>query len=104
MTMSKTGVAKATKMILAGASLCALVAAAPAFAHHSGAMYDNAKTVELKGTVKEFNWTNPHLTLVVDTVGADGKMESWDIEGGSPNTLVKSGWRKSSFKQGDKVT
>ncbi len=102
--MSKTGVAKATKMVLVSASLCALVAAAPAFAHHSGAMYDNTKSVDLKGTIKEFNWTNPHLTIVVDAAGPDGKVQSWDIEGGSPNTLVKSGWRKSSFKMGDKVT
>ncbi len=72
-------------------------------AHHSAAMFDDTKVVELTGTVKELQWTNPHvwLQLVVDD---KGKKTEWSIEGGSPNTLSRQGWRATTFKAGDVVT
>src|SRR3569832_2236734 len=90
-------------LALAGVAVVAL-AAAPAFAHHSFAMFDNQKNVTLDGTVKEFQWTNPHswIQLVVKDP-ATGKEVEWSIEGGSPNGLSRSGWKRTSLKSGDKA-
>jgi hypothetical protein len=89
-------------LILAGVVVG--LAAGPAVAHHSGAMFDRTKIVELKGTVKEFGWNNPHAHVAIDVANAQGVVEQWNIEAGSPNTMIKQGWRKSSLKPGDKVT
>jgi hypothetical protein len=76
---------------------------APALAHHSFAMFDNTKDVVLDGTVKEFQWTNPH-TWVELTVIEGGKPVVYSIEGGSPNSLSRrNGWTRTSLKPGDKV-
>ena len=76
---------------------------APARAHHSAAMFDDTRVVELKGVVKELQWTNPHVWLQV-SVDEKGAKKEWSIEAGSPNTLSRTGWRSSSFKPGDPVT
>jgi Ni/Co efflux regulator RcnB len=86
------------------AAILAATVAAPASAHHSAAMFDRTRSVDLKGTVKEFQWTNPHSWIQVEAPGPDGKMEEWAVECGSPNTLARNGWRPGSFKPGDKVT
>lgn len=76
--------------------------AGTAAAHHSAAMFDDAKVVELRGTVKELQWTNPHVWLQV-LVPGDGPVTEWSIEGGSPNSLSRQGWRSTTFKGGDAV-
>lgn len=81
----------------------ALVAGAPAAAHHSAAMFDDTRVVELKGTVKELQWSNPHIWLQV-VVDDQGRKTEWSIEGGSPNSLSRQGWRATTFKPGDAVT
>jgi hypothetical protein len=81
----------------------AAVIAATASAHHSAAMFDDSRVVELKGVVKELQWTNPHVWLQV-TVDEKGAKKEWSIEAGSPNTLSRNGWRNTSFKPGDTVT
>ncbi|MEO6078544.1 MAG: DUF6152 family protein [Steroidobacteraceae bacterium] len=75
-----------------------------ALAHHSFAMFDQAKRTELKGKVTEFQWTNPHAFIHMDVPGADGKTESWAIELNSPNNLKRQGWRSTSLKPGDAIT
>jgi hypothetical protein len=75
----------------------------PLLAHHSAAMFDDAKVVEVTATVKELQWTNPHVWLQV-IVDDKGKKTEWSLEGGSPNTLSRQGWRATSFKPGDVVT
>jgi len=92
------------KKVLILAGVVVGLAAGPAVAHHSGAMFDRSKIVELKGTVKEFGWNNPHAHVAIDVANAQGVVEQWNIEAGSPNTMIKQGWRKSSLKPGDKVT
>ena len=79
------------------------LSASTAFAHHSFAMFDNAKEQTLEGTIKDFQWTNPHIWIQVNVKGADGKLTEWSIEGGSPNGLKRSGWSKKSMSTGDKV-
>lgn len=81
-----------------------ILAALPAFAHHSAAMFDSTRVVELTGTVKELQWTNPHIWIQVNVQNAAGVMEEWSIEGGSPATLSRNGWRPTSFKPSDQVT
>jgi hypothetical protein len=71
--------------------------------HHSAAMFDDSKVVELKGTVKELQWTNPHVWLQI-AVDENGARKEWSVEAGSPNTLSRNGWRSTSFKPGDTVT
>jgi hypothetical protein len=85
---------------------CALgLAAAPAFAHHSFAMYDQARLVTLNGTVKDFEWTNPHSVIFLITGGMGGKPEDlWSVElPTSPGNLSRLGWSKHSLNAGDKV-
>jgi hypothetical protein len=73
-------------------------------AHHSFAMFDQTTRVTLKGTVTEFQWTNPHAFIHMDVAGADGKVDAWHIELNSPNNLKRQGWKSSSLKNGDKIT
>jgi len=81
----------------------ALSPAAPAFAHHSFAMFDQTKIVTLEGTVGEFQWTNPHAFIELD-VANGGKVTRWALELNSPNNLTRQGWHRTSLKPGDKVT
>jgi hypothetical protein len=85
------------------ATAVSLVAALSAFAHHSAAMFDDTKVVELSGTVKELQWTNPHIWLQV-VVEQDGRSTEWSLEGGSPNSLSRQGWRSTTFKSGDLIS
>ena len=74
-----------------------------ALAHHSSAMFDREKVIEMKGTVKELQWSNPHIWLQLMT-RENGVEKEWSLEGGSPNTLSRQGWRSTTFKAGDEVT
>ena len=73
-------------------------------AHHSAAMFDHDKVKELAGTIKEFQWKNPHVWIQVEVQNAAGAKEEWSVEGGGPNSLSRNGWRPSTFKPGDPVT
>ena len=83
-------------------SACLFAIALPAAAHHSGSMFDDEKVIELEGTVKALQWTNPHIWLQV-VVEADGSATEWSLEGGSPNSLSRQGWRSTTFGPGDVV-
>jgi hypothetical protein len=75
----------------------------PAEAHHSGAMFDDDKTVTLTGTVKVFQWTNPHCWIQVQVPGEGGPVE-WSVEMGAPVELFRGGWRPGTLKGGEKIT
>jgi Family of unknown function (DUF6152) len=77
--------------------------AAPASAHHSAFMYDQDKTVTIDGVVKEFQYTNPHSWLIVETKNADGTLTSWGFEAEGPSTLMRAGIRKSALMPGMKI-
>ena len=90
-------------------SLAAIAAtyalAVPASAHHSFAMFDAAKDVTLKGTVKEFEWTNPHSWLrVMVTDEKTGKPVLWALELSSPARLTTMGMHRDTVKAGDVVS
>ena len=73
-----------------------------AVAHHSFAMYDKQHETWLEGTVKDFQWTNPH-TFIQLRVETDGKTVEWSLEGGSPNILARDGWKRAALSVGEKV-
>jgi hypothetical protein len=75
-----------------------------ASAHHSFAAFDTSKTIELKGVVVEFQWTNPHSWIEIDVPDDTGKVERWSIELNSPNNLTRQGWSRRDLQTGDKVT
>jgi hypothetical protein len=89
-----------------GVVLAAVVgAASPAVAHHSFAMYEPTKTLTFKGTVKSFQWTNPHVILwVLVQPEGGGAPEEWSFETTSPGVLTRNGWTRQSLKAGDKVS
>ena len=86
------------------AALVLLVFSAPAWVHHSGAMFDRTRETKITGTVTEFQWTNPHASFKVDVLGTDGKAATWSIEMNGPNNLIRAGWKRTTIKPGDKVT
>jgi hypothetical protein len=74
-----------------------------ASAHHSTANFDYTKTVVLKGTVKQFQWTNPHSFIQVVVQDGNGADVEWSIESGSPALERRLGWKPEMIKPGDKV-
>jgi hypothetical protein len=74
------------------AGIAFTLSAIPALAHHSFAMFDAEKKMTLDGTVKEFQWTNPHSWILLTVSDAQGKAEQWAIEMGGPSGLARQGW------------
>ena len=85
------------------AMLAAAATAVPAVAHHSYAMFDGAKTTTVEGTVKQFQWTNPHSWVHVTVSDPAGQPVDWAIEMGAPNGLVRQGWTPKTLTPGMKV-
>jgi Family of unknown function (DUF6152) len=94
----------ATALAVALTAILTLALPTAARAHHSFAMFDQTRQVTLKGTVHEFQWTNPHAWIHLDVPGANGSNESWQVELNSPNNLKRQGWKSTSVKPGDQVT
>jgi len=92
--------------ILALAAVVLTVAATSAPAHHSfAAEFDRAKPFKMTGTVTKVLWQNPHTFFYIDVKDEKtGKVANWGIEMGSPNILMRSGWRRDTMKVGDVVT
>jgi hypothetical protein len=87
---------------LALSAVLVAVSATGALAHHSNAMFDRTKTIEVKGTVREFQWTNPHIWIEMDIVGPPGA-NHYTIEGPTPGILRTRGWKFNSLKAGDEI-
>ena len=86
------------------AGIAVAMTAIPAIAHHSFAMFDAEKTKTLDGTVKEFQWTNPHAWIML-TVGKDGQAEQqYAIEMNGPSGLARQGWRPKTLTPGMPVS
>ncbi|HXP85196.1 MAG TPA: DUF6152 family protein [Bryobacteraceae bacterium] len=87
------------------ASAGTLIAVAlPVAAHHSfSAEFDSTKQVTLEGKVVQMEWVNPHSWLQIDVTKADGTVERWKIEGGSPSVLLRLGWNRNSLPAGTRI-
>jgi hypothetical protein len=75
-----------------------------ASAHHAfAAEFDAKKPIKLRGTVTKMEWINPHAWIHIDVKKADGAVDEWMIEAGTPNTLLRRGFTKDSLKVGTEV-
>jgi hypothetical protein len=88
------------KYLALAAALVAVVPAGQAQAHHSFAMFDQTKEVTVTGTVRQFQWTNPHSYIQLIAKDSSGKEVEWSMEMGAPMYLYARGWRPSSLKVG----
>src|SRR5271154_1376364 len=87
------------------AAAALLLATTRISAHHAfAAEYDENKRVTVSGMVTRFEWTNPHVWLYVDGKDENDKVASWSFEMGSPNGLLRRGWRRMELKKGDRIT
>ena len=91
------------KAVASLALLVVLASPAPARAHHSPVMFDQSTTITLTGTVRLFQWTNPHCYIQV-LVDESGRQTEWNMEMGAPVYLFNRGWRPSTLKPGDRIT
>jgi Family of unknown function (DUF6152) len=92
-------------LVIAGLAIgCLAIGSAELSAHHSFAAFDMSKEQTITGVVSRFDWTNPHTFIWVDVTNEKGVVETWAIEGMSPNYLGRRGWSKNSVKPGDKIT
>lgn len=91
-----------SKLVPIAAFLGALTGGS-AIAHHSFATFDQTKETTLVGTIKEVQWTNPHIWVQVLVKNPAGEVVEWSVEGGSPNGLSRQGWKRTSLNAGDPV-
>lgn len=75
-----------------------------AYAHHSFVSFDMKKTVQFTGVVREFNWTNPHSYIMLETVDSNGRTVDATLEANGPGYLVRQGWKRDTLQPGDKIT
>jgi Family of unknown function (DUF6152) len=81
------------------------VGAGTLYAHHGrGATYDNTKEIQVKGTVKQVLWRNPHIGILIDVKDASGKVTTWSIEHSNVSTLARLGYTRLSLQPGWEVT
>ena len=75
-----------------------------AFAHHSYAAFDTTVQKTINGTIRKFDWTNPHTWVWVDVTNEQGGVDTWGVEGMSPNFLARRGWTRTTLKPGDPIS
>ncbi|MBI3047392.1 MAG: hypothetical protein HYY76_03685 [Acidobacteria bacterium] len=84
--------------------VASIAASGRALAHHSfAAEFDASKPVKVTGAVTKIEWANPHIWFFLDVKGEDGTVTNWGFEMGSPNQLLRAGWKRDSMKPGDVV-
>jgi hypothetical protein len=88
------------RQLVAFAASAAVVASSPALAHHSFAMFDSDQKTTLAGTVKEFQWSNPHAWIFVMVPNHDGQLEQWAVEMGGPGQIARQGWTAKTLAPG----
>ena len=91
--------------LIASLIVGSLATSTDTWAHHAfAAEFDRDQPIEITGTVTKVEWMNPHARFYVAVEDASGYVVNWDFELGSPNGLMRRGWRRDSLKPGDVVT
>ncbi|SLK12008.1 DUF6152 family protein [Novosphingobium mathurense] len=90
---------KISRSSLLGLGAALSLIGVPATAHHSFAMFDQTKLIEMNGTVAKFQWANPHTFVIVK----DAKGTVFTLECSSPNLMTHQGWKANTLAAGDKV-
>ena len=94
---------QALKFVVAAGVVGAL--SAPLVAHHSiSAEFDTSKPITFTGKVTKVEWMNPHIYTNIEAKDPEGKVVTYRVEGGPPNSLFRQGWRRDTVKPGDTVT
>ena len=94
---------KALTVLLA--SIALFVVAIPVLAHHSfAAAYDSNNPITVKGVIVQVRLENPHSWFFLDVKGADGKLERWSFEAGTPSGMYRNGFKANEIKAGTEVT
>ena len=91
------------KLVLGVAAAASVAVVSAAGAHHSPSMFDFGQTITLSGTVKAFQWTNPHSYIQLLAEDDSGRTVEWSLEMGAPIYLYNRGWRRSTLKAGDRI-
>ena len=86
------------------AAVFLLCSSGPALAHHGGSAYDTAHPLTVTGTVKEFQFIQPHPLITLDVKDDQGAVTEWSVEMTAPNHLVHYGWNGKKLKPGDQIT
>ena len=92
------------RALVLGCIAFAASSAVPVLAHHSYAMFDDGKKMTVEGTVKEFQWTNPHGWIHVVVADQRNQPVVWSIETGAPGGMARQGWRPTTIGPGDKIS
>jgi hypothetical protein len=95
---------KAKIMIALTIGVGMLMLSLPAFAHHSSAAFDTQHLSTVKGTVTNFEWSNPHAFIYLNVTDEKGGVAHWLVEGNSPNMLSRVGWTRDILKPGDTIS
>jgi uncharacterized protein DUF6152 len=99
--MSRQPLAIAATII--GIVAASLGFARPAAAHHSFALFDTTKSIDVEGTVKRFDWANPHSWIFLEATGPQNSVEEWTIELPAAGALAREGWNKNFVKPGERI-
>jgi hypothetical protein len=75
----------------------------PAAAHHSFALFDMTRSIDLEGTVKKFDWANPHSWIFLEVAGPQNLVEEWIVELPAAGALAREGWNKNFVKPGERI-
>jgi hypothetical protein len=90
-----------SKRTLGIATISALLLSAAVSAHHSlVGEFDTTVDLEVRGAITKVEWTNPHIWIYLDVTAANGQVEKWECEMGSPNQLIRQGWKKEDLPIG----
>jgi len=92
-----------TRKALTSAAAGLLLLAAPLLAHHGTANFDLTRTVTVEGTVKDFQYINPHVQIYFECKDDKGQPDPWQAELTAPTKLARAGWTKHTLKPGDKI-